>query len=37
MENIVNEPALKYNYIPVEENFDTERIAVEKHTGLSFE
>ena len=31
MENIVNEPALKYNYISPEEYLETERAALEKH------
>ena len=31
MENIVNEPALKYNYISPEEYLEAERAAVEKH------
>lgn len=31
MENIVNEPALKYNYISPEEYLEAERAALEKH------
>jgi Uma2 family endonuclease len=31
MENIVNEPALKYNYLSAEEYLEAERKAVEKH------
>ncbi len=31
MENIVNEPALKYNYITEEQYLTAERIAVDKH------
>jgi hypothetical protein len=31
MENLVNEPALKYNYISPEEYLAMERAATEKH------
>lgn len=31
MENIVNEPALEYDYISPEEYLDIERTALEKH------
>jgi Uma2 family endonuclease len=31
MENIVEEPALKYNYIPEKEYLEKERAAIEKH------